>query len=246
MYEVIGHEKVREELKNHKGSFILMGPEGVGRRGILDEWVKYSKAKMIPGLNLEAARAVAERAVNEPGLKVAAIADQVPDIVWGPLLSPIESGLLTIGVTATRPTPLGRSFLVRLLKVGYLSEAEILRILATQYPSYTPRPWIAKAAKGTLKDLDHLAAVVQVFEPINYSLENHKTPNQTLTSPRATFECIRLACAARLGAVNLPWTPAALSYLDHSMAQTFLALNTPGSIHDYRNLNQLFFGWIYG
>jgi hypothetical protein len=246
MYEVIGHEKVREELKNHKGSFVILGPEGVGRRGILDEWVQNSRAEVLPSLNLKVAQITAERVTNEPGLTVATDADGAIDAAWGPLLRPIEEGILKIGAIIDDYPSKELKTRVRLFNVGYLAESEILRILATQYPSYTPRPWIAKAAKGTLKDLDHLAAVVHVFEPINYALENHKVPNQTLTNPRATFECIRLACAARLGAVNLPWTPAALSYLDHSMAQTFLALNTPGSIHDYRNLNQLFFGWIYG
>lgn len=38
MYQPLGHDNLRRQLRLHSGSMSLVGPDGVGRRGIVEEW----------------------------------------------------------------------------------------------------------------------------------------------------------------------------------------------------------------
>lgn len=246
-YDVVGHEQVREALKAEEGSFVLCGPEGVGRTGILLEWVRRTGAEIIlPLLSRQVARNTADRARFMPGLVVAINAEKAAEGSWGPLMGPIEEGLITVGAVGSHDHLRGLETRVRLLNVGYLSESGIIRILARDYPSLTPRPWLAKASKGTLANLTQLSATVAVFEAMNYALENHQIPRQVTTNPTSVLDCIHLACEAKFGVENLPWTPAALSAIDPKVAHQFMRLShPPGSVHEARNLAHLFFEWSY-
>jgi hypothetical protein len=238
MYEVIGHEEVRDRLRNWEGSFAVIGPPGVGKRGMVIEWAlaKQLDVDVYPSLWWEA-KILADRAYATPGLTVLLDGDQT---LWGPLLKPIEEGVLRVGVWADA-LPANVKSRMAIFAAGLLSDSQVSQILARDFPTYGPRPWLVKALMGNLYNLDLMQQAVQIFELVDSGLAAKKAPKELRNDSIPVLLCLRLACVARLGAPNLPWSSAALASISKDLAWKFIMTVPRSTKSEARNTAELFF-----
>lgn len=239
MYEVIGHEEVRARLRDWEGSFAVVGPPGVGKQGIVKEWAlsKEIDVDVYPSLWMDDAKILVQKAYATPGLTVLLDGDQT---LWGPLLRPIEEGVLRVGVWADSLPANVRSRMA-IFAVGLLSDAQVSQVLARDFPAYGPRPWLVKALMGNLFNLDLMNQAVQIFELIDAGLASKKSPKELRNDSIPALLCLRLAAVARLGAPNLPWSSAALDAIPKDLAWKFLMMVPRSTKSEARNTAQLFF-----
>ena len=242
MYEVIGHEGLRTALSGVQDSFAVLGPPGIGKRGVVHEWAADAEyGEPFVWLNIEQARQLAEKAYAVGAMTALIDGDEVKN--WDPLLRPIEEGVLRVAVWATRlPDPVLSRVMV--FGAGYLREADILKILARDFPAVGPRPWLAKALMGTFAALERTYEAVQVFEIVNACLADRSIPKIIRDVPDAVLTCLKLACAAKIGVSNLPWSKAALDAIPQKVAWPTVRGNFPTSKNEARNLAYMFFGGV--
>lgn len=242
MYDVIGHEGLRESLKDIDNSFVIIGPPGVGKKGIVHEWarnVEYDEP--FEWLNIVQARQLAEKAYAVGGLWALIDGDAVKN--WDPLLKPVEEGVLRVAVWATKVhIPLASRAIV--LGAGYLTEKQVLQILAKSFPTFGPRPWLAKALQGNFGYFKEIFAAVHVFEEINSCLASKSFPKALKEQPVAVFCCLKLAAAARVGNPNLPWSKAALDAIPRDVAWEVIKGPYPIEKHEARTVSTVFFAGV--
>ena len=239
MYEVIGHEEVRARLRGWEGSFAVVGPPGVGKRGMVCEWALSQKldVDVYPSLWIEEAKILVDKAYATPGLTVLLNGDET---IWGPLLKPVEEGVLRVGVWADA-LPANVKSRMALFAAGLLSDAQVSQILAKNFPTYGPRPWLVKSLMGSLYNLDLMHQAVQIFEVIDTALSARKPPKESRDEAIAVLLCLRLACVARLGVSNLPWSSGALGSIPKDAAWKFLMMVPRSTKSEARNTAELFF-----
>ena len=239
MYDVIGHEEVRSRLRGWEGSFAVVGPPGVGKRGMVCEWAiaKELDVDVYPSLWVDDAKILAEKAYATPGLTALLDGDQT---LWGPLLKPIEEGVLRVGVWAIS-LPANVKSRMAIFATGLLPDAQVAQILTRDFPNYGPRPWLVKALMGNLFNLDLMQQAVQIFELVDSGLVAKKAPKELRNDSIPALLCLRLACVARLGSPNLPWSPLALNSIPKDVAWKFLMMVPRSTKSEARNTAELFF-----
>jgi hypothetical protein len=244
VYDVIGHEETRARLKGWEGSFAVVGPPGTGKKGIVLEWALSNEidVDIYPSLWIDDAKILAEKAYARPGITALLDGDQT---VWGPLLKPVEEGALRVGVWAVSLPANVRSRMA-LFATGLLSDSEVSQILARDFPTYGPRPWLVKALMGNLFNLDLMQQAVQVFELVDAGLSAKKAPKELRTDSIPVLLCLRLACVARLGSPNLPWSSGALAAISRDAAWKFLMMVPRSTKSEARNTAELFFRSLNG
>lgn len=246
MYEVVGHEEVRARLKNWEGSFAVVGPPGVGKRGMVLEWARAKQVDVdiFPDLFIDEALILAQRAYARPGMVALLDGDQT---VWGPLLKPVEEGVLRVGVWATGLQDTVKSRMA-VFGVGTLSSLEVSQVLARDFPTYGPRPWLVKALMGSFHNLDLMHQAVQIFDLVENALAAKQAPKglQHKNDAIPTLLCLRLACVARLGVPNLPWSSAALEAIPKDLAWRFMMTVPRSTQSEARNTGELFFRSLRG
>lgn len=242
MYEVIGHEHLRKTLKDFDGSFVVVGPKGVGKKGIVYEWAEdKDDYETFSVWTVDQARELAKRAYAVGSLTALIDGDMVQ--FWDPLLKPIEEGILRVAVWATKlHLPLASR--VSVVGAGFLTEQQVLQILAKSFPTVGPRPWLAKALMGQFGNFNDVYAAVHVFEEINTCLAARSFPKVLRDSPVAVLRCLELASAARVGASNLPWSKAALNAIPRDVAWDLLKSPKPDEKHHARNASTAFFAGV--
>lgn len=144
MYEVIGHTNTRKLLAKHMTSFVLHGPEGVGRSGLVEEWSQPHRAVSV---------------FEEPRS-------------WELLYQTLEHDL-TVVITA-KPVPDAVYSRASVFHVGMLSEIEVTQILAKSFPLLSPRPVLARISNGSLANLEFKTEVANTFETLNQALVSGK------------------------------------------------------------------------
>jgi hypothetical protein len=243
-YELIGHHHVRSSLASENQSFSLVGPSGVGRTGILLEWAQGQAIEFVSSLDVPTARAISTKALYSPGLTYAVDADRARTDSWVPLLKPLEENLMRLVAISTRPLPAPVSSRISTYRVGYLSEKEVLKILAKQFPTKGPRPYLAKVLMGSLENVERAESIVSAFEPIDHSLSDRHIPSTVRTNPLGSYYCLRLLCLAIAGKPSLPFSTTALTAIPKSMAFSFLAKPDPAGKNEARNLLGMFFSQV--
>lgn len=206
--EVIGHDHVRTELAEHRGSFALIGPSGVGRSRIVAEWIGGRPHEPINfGLLHQA---------FQPGVVYTVDAD-AGVVPWERLLRPLEEGRLTAVVLARQlPAPIQSRLPV--FRVGLLSDFEIGRILQAQHKMVQPRQLIARLLGGSMDRLTTAVAAAEAVEPLEMMLAAGRyDPTIRITDYEAALFALQAICADvvtgntgfRVDAMaHIPWAPA--------------------------------------
>jgi hypothetical protein len=247
VYDVIGHSAVRASLKDESGPFALLGPSGVGRTGILAEWGEDKNLRFIPKFDMETAKSIAAESLTKTDVVYAVDADLGRKDSWMPLLKPLEEGWLNMAIISTYPLPLPVMSRLRVYRVGFLTESEILKILATKYPRIGPRPWIAKACGGALDTLSQVENTVSTFEDLDKALADRVIPRGLIKdNPLGAYHCFVMACGASMGIRSLPFSRAALSNIPKALAKVVLSTPVPVGRHEARNSLFLFLGQVTG
>lgn len=244
MYDVIGHEPLRERLEDVHESFAVIGPPGVGKKGIVYEWAEgRGSVEVYDILTMEQAKKLAEESHSVEWMRVLINGDAV--LNWEPLLKPIEEGHLRVAIWATG-LPSTVASRIKVFGAGYLNEKEILQILAKSFPTYGPRPWLAKALMGHFGAFNYVYAAVHVFEEINSCLAGRTFPKVLKDQPVAVASCLKLAAAARLLGPNLPWSKSALEVIPRAVAWDILRGPFPMDKNEARNAATVFFSGVTG
>lgn len=230
MYEPIGHGQLRTTLSSHQGSFALVGPAGVGKRGVVSEWIDQRPAEQLLPTALD-------RAARRPGLLHVLDASRVTD--WAPFLRPLEEDAFPVVVIADTNLPPAVASRLPVFRAGYLSEAEVGRILAEHFPTLRPRPLLARLAEGSLDGIEALARSAKTFETLDRCLTEGVLPDRRI-DPFALLDDLRAVCRAVLGLSPLPLTAAARAAVRAADAVEFLRTAIPRSWQEARNLLVLF------
>lgn len=229
MSDLVGHTDLRSALGSHTGSFALLGPEGVGRRAVVTEWLAGRPSETLTDL---------DRASSRPDLIYLLDGDQVRN--WTPLLRPLEEGHFTVAIVSkSLPQPVQTR--LPIFRAGLLSDAEVAQVLASDFPRLQPRPILAKIAQGTLANIEFQAEVAQTFETFPKALETRHLPDFRKHRPLACYSMMTWAARARLHLPSLPFSAEAKSFFTERTAIQFLAYPAPTFDHEARNLLHMVF-----
>lgn len=216
MTELVGHHTVRSVLKGHRGSFALLGPSGVGRRAIAQEWASQQSEEVT-------------------------ILEQVGD--WSPYLRVLEEGkgIYVIIASELPPAVLSR---VPVFRVGYLSDKEVMEVITQSHPRAGNKVLVARLSRGSVENLDVQVRAAGEFGSFEKALEDRACPNLRAVEPMAIASCVRSACASVMGGSKIVLSPQAKASITPQMAKSVLNSPAPKNVYDARNLVTLFFSSI--
>lgn len=216
MVEVIGHEQARSALAHHAGSFALLGPSGVGRTRIVDEWIGDRWRDRVDFDRLDQAF------LDGVIYTLDADAQNVP---WERLLRPLEEGRMTVAIVATEiPDPVQTR--LPIFRVGLLSEFEVSRILQANNRALQPRSLIAKLLGGSLDNLDLAVAASKTFDTLATVLTTGNFDGTVrFADYRAALFAFQLCCAGALGVSSAPVKAEVLQRIPWALA--YQALGCP-------------------
>lgn len=243
VYELIGHKDLRQRLRSHRGSFVLRGPRGVGRYGVVQEWLE-TQSRV--GVDLTPSVETIRQAKARPDLTYLIDGDRVSSSAWIQLLQPLEVDAFPMVVLTTGFLPAPIATRLPQFTAGYLTESEVTRVLAREFPSCQPRPLLARAAQGTLANIQSIELAAKTFETLDRSLIERKLPDFRRNDPQGLFQALRLACMSVLGYATLPFSAEALSRITKKIAVVFLQRSLPQAPQEARNEVSLFFAEFIG
>jgi hypothetical protein len=230
VYTPLGHAPLRRSLAAHHGSFALVGPSGVGKRGVVAEWVGARSCETLQPGQLA-------RAVERPGLLHLLDATTVTD--WTPFLRPLEEDAFPVVVIADHNLPAAVASRLPVYRAGYLTEPEVFQVLARHFPGLTPRPLLARLAQGSLDGIQLLAESIETFETLGHCLADG-TPPPRRSDPFLLLTSLRAVCRAVLGLSQLPINLIARSMITSGDAVEFLRYAVPRTRQEASNLLILF------
>lgn len=246
MKEILGHHEVKSALRRTSSSFVLFGPPGVGKSLLVREWASEltSGYERVTDLSVGLAREIADASVRSSGSVWVLDLGPTPASAWGPLLKPLEEGLLTLAISITQPLPSPMMSRLQILRCGYLSEPHVAQILAREYPRSTPRPVVARLANGSLDDVPRLTSAAKTFETLEKNLSNGRVPDLK-RDPESLFNIVMSLCSTRLGGHGLPFSSEVLDRVSKPLALAFLtSVRQPQDKYEARNLLSLFFSQV--
>lgn len=227
MYEVVGHHAVREALRSYDGFLAVVGPSGVGKRGIVAEWLAGRPAEPFHA-----------KVHYRPDITYLVDGDKVHD--WSKFVAPLERAALRIAIVAcSLPTTIESR--IGIFRVGLLSEVEVTQVLARDFPMLQPRPVIARIAQGSLADIEFKAETAKTFETLDQALADGTMPNLRKHRPLAVYAMLVWAARAVVGLPSLSFQPSARAFLSSRTALAILSLPTPEDDHSARNMLSLLF-----
>jgi hypothetical protein len=230
VYEVIGHHDVRSLLQSHDGSFGLLGPSGVGKRGIVAEWLAGRPAEPFSGL---------KQALWRPDIIYLLDGDRVHD--WSRFQLPLEENRFTLLVVASGALPNSIWSRIPCYHTGLLTEVEVTQVLARSFPNLGPRPILARIAQGTLHDIEFKAEVAKTFETLDKALAEGHLPDLRKHRPVAVYSMLLWAARAVLELPSLTFSTAARAFLTRNTALELLTLRPPEDDFQARNMLSLIF-----
>lgn len=238
MYAPLGHDRLRASLRRHTGSYALLGPSGVGKRGIVSEWLGSTPHTVLgPDDRLDGA-ATRRDLVH--------VIDAAQVRTWIPLLRPLEEGHVRVVVIAEHDLPAPVATRLPLYRAGLLTEIDVTQILARDHPRLSPRPVIARIADGSLDHLDHLVAVAQALPDVQTHLSAGTTPDLRRGDPLVVLDALRTVCRAVIGLPAPPVSDTARAALPARLAHTLLNAPAWTSKHEARNALVVFFARLHG
>lgn len=228
MSSLVGQTQLRERLKSHSGSFALVGPQGVGRRLVVSEWAQDRPVKPLEDVKQALVR---------------------PDVVWvsdaskaTSVLQPLEECRFTLVLLSDRTVPDSIASRVPVFHAGLLSEVEIIQILASSFPSYGPRPIVARLAQGSLTNLEFHSEVAKTIETLDKALSSGTVPDLRKFRPLAVFSMLTWLARDTLGLESFTFSDLSRSFFDKRGALEVLRLSLPRTDVEARNLLHLLLG----
>lgn len=245
MKTILGHIEAKKSLESVSSSFVLLGPAGVGKSLLVREWADRHPLgyELVTDLSVTQARDMADASVRSAGTLWVLDLGPTPPAAWGPLLKPLEEGLLTLAISTDGLLPPPMLSRLQVLCCGYLSEQHVSQILAKEFPKLGPRPVLARLANGSLDRVQVLAPAAKTFETFEKSLTNGKVP-PFKENPESIFRLVQSLCASRLSLPSLPFAKEVVSLVNKKLALNFVMMPTPPGKHEARNLLSLFFAQV--